>query len=310
MLPTTPVLPTGHHLPSPPLTVTGPSSDYSVDTITDTDLDVHVLEKLVEQAEPDVAAVVQSATTLLDDSQMGPAHGQGWFQPNPLLNEYSARLEKKLGVKGLDELVEAFFYRDESRALYGERVVIPRKVAKTSPAPKDLEQTEQQPDSMPLEKPKSEEDGNKRHQKQEGDRRDRHRDLQHDSHQRCPEIAAECGAEHAKELKQTRTQAGKGPGKDEQLCTAIYAHEMAGRVVQALDERRRRAEYVAQLLVKLLQRQGHSTSGEPREMRCYSHRPLHRKPVSRPDYVGVKRSPEDMEDSRERAWKRFRAQSD
>jgi hypothetical protein len=165
-------------------------------------------------------------------SQIDNPYKQGWFQPD---SQYSQRLEEKLKGKGLGDLVEAFFYRDENRALYGDRVTIPRKQAP--------------------EESQTRKESQKKHGEQEEARRNRHRECQHDSHERCPEIAAECGADHAKETKITRTQAGKGPGKDEQLYAAIYAQEMAGRLVQALNDRLKRAEKVVQLLLQIVDRQ-------------------------------------------------------
>jgi len=145
----------------------------------------------------------------------------------------------------MDELVASFFERDASRATYGDRVVIPRR-------PHDKKQKSESPkfDGEPSLEGRS---GKKPHAVLEQERRERHREFQNQSCSRSPDIAAECGGEHAEEIKEARTQRGKGPGKDEQLCTAIYSQELSGRVVQSEHDGRTRAEKVAWTLLELLE---------------------------------------------------------
>jgi hypothetical protein len=278
-----------------------------MDTDAETGLDLSSLERTLNQGDHDVAAVVQSARNMLESSEIEAAYVQGWFQPD---NEYSKRLEEKLQGLKLPDLVEAFFYRDETRALYGDRVIIPRR-----PAPKEQEasespKTEDASHPEASEKPNNKQESQKKHGEQEEARRNRHRSCQHDSHARCPEVAAKCGAEHARSIKETRTQAGKGPGKDEQLYAAIYTQEMAARLVQALNDRCIRAETTVRLLLQTLQSPRQNTSYDLPEA-DYLHYASPRATFDKPSYVGLKRGRgDDIEDGRQRAWTRIRCDSD
>ncbi|OCT51547.1 hypothetical protein CLCR_08947 [Cladophialophora carrionii] len=268
------------------------------------------LERTLNQADPEIAAVVQSARNMLESSKIEPAYVQGWFRPD---NEYSKRLEEKLQGMGLPELVEAFFYRNETRALYGDRVIIPRRSAPKGQEPSASRQKlEDTPYPEVSERMNYKQESQKKHGEQEEARRNRHRSCQHDSHARCPEVAAECGAEHAKSIKDTRTQAGKGPGKDEQLYAAIYTQEIAARLVQALNDRCIRAETTVRLLLQSLQPPGRNASSRAPDA-DYSQSASPRTSFSKPSYVGIKRRRgDDMEDSypRQRAWTRIRRDSD
>ena len=242
----------------------------------DTKSNVRRLEDDVDHTELDLLEVIESAHCVLAGAPLQRPYAQGWFQPG---NEYSSRLEEKLEGRMLEDVVEAFFFRDDSRALYGERVTIPRKRF-----PEDAQQRRKE--------------SQKRHGEQEGARRTRHRERQHDSHERCPEIAASCGAAHAQEIKVTRTQAGKGPSKDEQLYAAIYAQEMAARLVQALNDRHERDVRVVRMLLQALQleqrrrgsRSGVVIANSRADDGRYS---SPSRTLSQRGYVGIKRKRED-----------------
>ncbi len=280
-------------------------------------LDLSSLDRILDLAQPDINLIVHHVTTLLEDSPMEPAFAQGWFQPG---NKYSVRLEEKLAGLRLGEAANAFLYRNETRKLYGDHVILPRKqetepsttseatvpegTLGTSPAEKLEEKT-----SAPKDRQHQEADRRNRHQKQEEDRRNRHRSCQHDSHERCPEIAAECGAEHAKKDKLTRTQEGKGPGKDEQLFSSIYTQEMAARLVQALNERHKRDQNVIRFLLELLQRQ-HNPSLTTLDSPPDQYEVSQRTSPSIPSYVGMKRGREEVEVDERRIWTRVRQDSD
>ncbi|EXJ71786.1 uncharacterized protein A1O5_05596 [Cladophialophora psammophila CBS 110553] len=263
------------------------------------------LRSLLDRPEPKLAAVVQAASDLLDDSAIRPAYNQGWFKPTSPMNKFSKRLEDKIAGKSLDELVDGFFCRDESRELYGERVSKPRPKLEKKTASKEMQATDDlDPELLAREKRRQEAD--EAHRITENDRRDRHRESQKESHRRCSDLAAECGAEHAKAEKKTKTQAGKGPGKDDQLWTAIYAHEMAGRVVQSINDRRRRAETVVQLLLRFLIRQQQDLLPDRGARRSSSEcgSSTSESFLSQPGYVGQKRTWDDMERESTRTWPR------
>ncbi|KIW67098.1 hypothetical protein PV04_06371 [Phialophora macrospora] len=299
--------PTWNQMPSPPLTVGHSSSVSSMDTDAEMRLDLSSLERTLSQGDHDFAAVAQSARNMLENSEIEPAYTQGWFQPD---NEYSKRLEEKLHGMKLPDLVEAFFYRDETRALYGDRVIIPRKSAPKEQEASEFLKQEDTSHSEVSEKLNVKQESQKKHGEQEEARRNRHRSCQHDSHARCPEVAASCGAEHAKSIKETRTQAGKGPGKDEQLYAAIYTQEMAARLVQALNDRCIRAETTVRLLLQTSQQPRQNTSYDMPEA-DYLHFTSPRALFDKPSYVGLKRGRgDDMEDDRQRAWTRIRCDSD
>ena len=303
--------------PSPSLTLSRSSSICSTDEDSEDHFDLTNLDKILDQPQPDVDAVVQPVNELLEDSQIEPAFPQGWFRPG---NKYSSRLEEKLIGLKLDEAADAFFYRDMSRKLYADHVILPRKQEIDPISILEARNLEERSDSRSTEKQErmkgdqkdrqsQEAERRNRHQRQEEDRRNRHRNCQHDSHERCPEIAAKCGAEHAKKDKLTRTQEGKGPGKDEQLFSSIYTQEMAARLVQALSERLKRDQHVVRLLLGLLQRQRHTslnTSGVHPAQHEMSKRPQ----SSRPGYVGMKRGMEDVHDNEQRMRTRIRHDSD
>ncbi|OQU98403.1 hypothetical protein CLAIMM_04197 [Cladophialophora immunda] len=260
----TSALPAHEQLLTPPTTVRGSSSVCSTDTDVDTDVD----------------AGIGQLRTLLNE-------------PEP-----NKRIEDRIAGKSLDELVDGFFRRDECRELYGERVSKPRKIAKTAPAGETQGVEELDPESMAKKKKRQEAD--EAHRLAENDRRDRHRESQMESHRRCPDLAAECGTEHAKAEKKTRIQSGKGPGKDDQLWTAIYAHEMAGRVVQSVNDRRRRAEEMVQLLLQVLIRQRELLDSPQRRLsHCDSTIDTF---LSHPGHVGRKRTRDDMERESRRTW--------
>ncbi|EXJ58567.1 hypothetical protein A1O7_05994 [Cladophialophora yegresii CBS 114405] len=280
-----------------------------MDTDTERGFGLSSLERTLDQVDPEFAALVQSARNMLESSKIDPAYPKGWFQPD---NEYGKRLEEKLEGLELPDLVEAFFYRNETRALYGDRVIITRRSApkgNVPPAsPRKLEDTSYPEVPGKLNHKK---ESQKKHGEQEEARRNRHRSCQHDSHARCPEVAAECGAEHAKSIKDTRTQAGKGPGKDEQLYAAIYTQEIAARLVQALNDRCIRAETTVRLLLQSLQPSRRSASCGARDA-DYLRKGSPGTSFSKPSYVGIKRCRDiDTEDDRQRqrAWTRIRCDS-
>lgn len=278
--------------PSPAFTATGTSP---VCATTDAiDFEMARLEALLAQPEPDMTAVMQCVAEILDDS-VRPAYDQGWFRPG---NKFSDRLEAKIAGKGMDELVSDFYTRDENRATYGERVPIPRKSAKEK-AGSEIASTEDESDPTMLAQLEKREDSRKQHQVVERIRRDRHRDLQMEGYLRCCDITVKCGSEHAKADKETRSQGGKGPGKDEQLWAAIYAHEMSGRVVQTVNDGRKRAEKVARLLLQFMLRQRSGSMGVHQEQSDSCGRPSH---LNRPGHLSLKRSRHDFDPPPRRAW--------
>ncbi|KIW31878.1 uncharacterized protein PV07_03467 [Cladophialophora immunda] len=296
----TSALPAHEQLLTPPPTVRGSSSVCSTDTDVDTDVDAGIgqLRTLLNEPEPKFVAAFDLAQELLHDSAIKPAYDQGWFKPTSPTNKFSKRIEDRIAGKSLDELVDGFFRRDECRELYGERVSKPRKIAKTAPAGETQGVEELDPESMAKKKKRQEAD--EAHRLAENDRRDRHRESQMESHRRCPDLAAECGTDHAKAEKKTRIQSGKGPGKDDQLWTAIYAHEMAGRVVQSVNDRRRRAEEMVQLLLQVLIRQRELLDSPQRRLsHCDSTIDTF---LSHPGHVGRKRTRDDMERESRRTW--------
>ncbi|KIX94457.1 uncharacterized protein Z520_09843 [Fonsecaea multimorphosa CBS 102226] len=282
---------------TPPLTVSSCSSVCSMDSGIDADVDgdgdgdiAHV-RTLLDLPEPKLAAAVNYAKELLHDPAIKPAYNQGWFKPTSPTNKFSKRIEERISGKSLDELVDGFFRRDESRELYGERVSKPRRPMKKLPLRETQGMEELDPELMAKKRRRQEAD--EAHRIAENDRRDRHRESQMESHRRCPDLAAECGAEHARAEKKTRIQSGKGPGKDDQLWTAIYAHEMAGRVVQTVNDRRKQAEMVVQLLLQALIRQQDLLDSARRSpSQCDS---SYETVPSPPGYVGRKRTRDDRE---------------
>ncbi|KAJ9607713.1 hypothetical protein H2200_007791 [Cladophialophora chaetospira] len=279
--------PSVHQFPSPALSTTGSSSTSS--TEAGECFEPESLTSTLDQLQPDFKAVIQAARDFLEDSHIAPAFAQGWFQPE---NNYQRRLDSELTGLSLNDIATAFFYKDLSQALYGDRDIRPRRKPQTAAA--ILEDSD---DLEKLEKRKA------IHQKQEEDRRNRHRELQRNSHARCPEVAAKCGAEHARREKDTtRAQAGKGPGKDEQLYSSIYTQEMAGKVVQALDERRLRAEDMVRNLLQALQQVCNSfpDTWEPHQD---GREAVRGNSQSRPSYVGMKRPRDNAEEEQELAWK-------
>ncbi|OAP60840.1 hypothetical protein AYL99_05842 [Fonsecaea erecta] len=282
-------------LATPPLTERSSSSPRSIEidvsTTADVDGSLNHLQVLLSLPELPVAAAIDVARELLHDSSIKPAYDQGWFKPTSPMNVFSKRIEGHIAGKSLDDLVDCFFRRDESRELYGERVSKPRKLVKKA----SLEEPQETKvlDSESLARRKKRQEADEAHRIAENDRRDRHRNSQMESHRRCPDLAAECGSEHAKAEKKTRFQSGKGPGKDDQLWAAIYAHEMAGRVVQSVNDQRIQSVMVAQLLLKLVIQQQELLNNAQRELSHYKSAresfPTH------PDYAGWKRKRDDME---------------
>ncbi|KIW85818.1 hypothetical protein Z517_01210 [Fonsecaea pedrosoi CBS 271.37] len=286
-------IPTHEQPLTPPPSVSSHSSVCSSET--DIGAVAHAgiahLQTLLDLPEPKLADAVRVAKELLRDSAVMPAYNQGWFRPNAQDNKFNKRIEDRIAGKSLDELVEGFFHRDEARELYGERVSKPRKVVKRAPSAERDGMEDLDPELRAKKKRRQEAD--EAHRMAENDRRDRHRESQMESHRRCPELAAECGAEHAKAEKKSKIQSGKGPGKDDQLWSAIYAHEMAGRVVQSVNDRRRRAEEVVQVLLRFLIQQKDLLGGPQR--RFSESDPSSATSFSHPCHVGRKRSQDDME---------------
>lgn len=289
--------------PSPALTTCGSPSSRSTDgeEWADPSSPGGTLDTLHQHDD----AIVQDAIHFLGECQIDPPFAQGWFKPE---NEYNRRIEEELGeLKYLEQLVAAFFYRDEARPLYGDRVTRPRRQAS---ALLEAQSQSENRDPALLEKLEKKREVQGKHQQQEEQRRDRHRECQHDSHERCPEIAARCGAEHAREAKpSTRSQAGKGPGKDEQLYSSIYTQELAGRLVQALNTRLRRAEDMVRALVELLQEQP-SSARVVSELRPYHREAVNGVPACHVGYVGTKRPREDSEEEEEQIWRSTRRSHD
>jgi hypothetical protein len=293
--------PVWHQIPSPSLTVSRSPSICDADVTTDNGPKLGELERILGETEPDFHELALEAQAILDDDRLEPAYPQGWYQPS---SEYSTRLEQKLAGMTIDETVLAFFYRNLQRALYGDRVTFPRRPPLKDATPSASPDPSSDMTFSHMEERSTQRDlGQSNHRRQEEARRNRHRDCQHDSHERCAEIAAACGAEYAKEKKDTKIQAGKGPGKDEQLYAAVFMKELSGRVVQQLNDKRRKAEKVARLLLDCLQRQ--------QQQQQQPQQPQHKPPVEvhdpplplqglphdfasrQSDYVGVKRARED-----------------
>ena len=277
-------------MPSPTLTISRSSFVSSTDTHAAIDLDAAKLETLLKNADGDLSSVVEAVNDVLEESDIKAPYDQGWYQPNSSSNRFSRRLEPKLEGKKLDDLVQEFFHRDESRAVYGDRVIIPRRPVEDISASDD---PTLQSALDPGQRIKEEDKKTTGHRKNEEKRRIRHRELQQASHIRCPAIAAECGAEQAQADKETRSQAGKGPGKDDQLCASIFTQEMAGRTVQALNDRCKYLESLLQLLLKCLpQNQDPLVGAKPTQLRSPD---TERTSPVRSTYVGVKRSRDEME---------------
>lgn len=227
---------------------TAPSTVYSSPTQEDYEIEDVFGERRDRSGSSklDIASLRQTVRQELH-GQIRPAYNQGWYQPNDHENKFRRKLEDRIEGMSMNELVTSFFTRDNNRATYGDRVVIPRR---------------------PLNKEKSQspavEGAKKPHAVLEQERRERHRDFQNQSCTRSPDIAAECGGEHADESKAARTQRAKGPGKDEQLCTAIYSQELSGRVVQSEHDGRLRAEKMAWMLLDLIEALLNQQTGLPR----------------------------------------------
>ncbi|KEF56355.1 uncharacterized protein A1O9_07936 [Exophiala aquamarina CBS 119918] len=267
---TSPRKPLQHHLYSSRYPGTNPSSAGSSPTLGNLDLE-DMLQSVRSQSDRTLDLGLSTVRHSVSEALSGtlrPAHAQGWYQPSPDGNKFCKKLEDRIHGMNMNELVASFFKRDANRATYGDRVVIPRR-------PHDKKQK--------CEGPRFESKlglgvrGEKKpHAVLEQERRERHREFQNQSCSRSPDIAAECGGEHADESKEARTQRAKGPGKDEQLCTAIYSQELSGRVVQSEHDGRKRAEKVAWMLLELLEvvllRQKHEDTWSPgRSRRCSTH---------------------------------------
>lgn len=281
---------------TPPNASVGCLSACSTNPGVDQDGELARLQGLLKWHDPDISAIMQCTSALLVDD-VRPAYDQGWFQPTASGNEFSKRLEGKIVGKGMDELVRAFFFRDENRETYGERVSIPRKYFRQGAWSEDSS-VQGEVDPEDLVKWKKREESTKAHQKVEKGRRDRHRDLQRQGCLRCCDISTECGCEHAKEVKdkeQIRSQGGKGPGKDEQLWTAIYQHELAGRVLQSVNDGRKRAEKTVELLLEFMVRQ------QNREWHLCS-TGTKSSPSPNWNYVGRKRSCDQVDQDSQQAW--------
>ncbi|EXJ77807.1 hypothetical protein A1O3_10036 [Capronia epimyces CBS 606.96] len=249
-------LPTIHQQPpSPPYTE--PPSICSTPVRAEA-----ALEDLLNQQDPDPMVLIQLISRLLDDS-VAPAYRQGWYRPDSPSNKFSQRLEGKLVGFTKNDLVREFFRRNEARQAYGEQVTIPRR---PNQEVEDLEMSRMNPEGMA--KSCKRQEGREDHKQLERSRRDRHRDLQLKSALRCCEIATECGERHADEekfLQSTKRTRTKGPGKDEQLFTAIYSHEFSARVVQSEHDGRTRAEKLVRLLLQYLVREHRSNRGARRD---------------------------------------------
>lgn len=254
--------PLQHHLDPSRYPGANSSSSCSSHALGNKDLE-EMLRNVRTQPGPtsdlDLGAIRHSVSEVLSGT-LRPAHAQGWYQPSHEGNKFCKKLEDRIHGMNMNELVASFFKRDASRATYGDRVVIPRR-------PHDKKQKSESPNfegELALEV----RSGKKPHAVLEQERRERHREFQNQSCSRSPDIAAECGGEHADESKEARRQRAKGPGKDEQLCTAIYSQELSGRVVQSEHDGRTRAEKVAWLLLELLEavllRQKHDDTDSPR----------------------------------------------
>ncbi|KAK5044910.1 hypothetical protein LTR84_010282 [Exophiala bonariae] len=216
---------------------TAPSTTRSSPTRADYNLEdiFGELQNRLGSSNIDIASIRQTLHQELH-GPIRPAYDQGWYQPNDPENKFRSKLEARIEGMNRNELVSVFFTRNSTRATYGDRVVIPRR-------PHD-KQSSQSPVVEGAKKP---------HAVLEQERRERHRDFQNQSCTRSPDIAAECGGEHADESKEARTQRAKGPGKDEQLCTAIYSQELSGRVVQSEHDGRSRAEKLIWILLDFLE---------------------------------------------------------
>ena len=245
-----------NQLPSLEFTVTAPTSTGPSSIEIETELErERVLVELLDRSDVDAIALTHCISELLDDD-VQPAYRQGWFRPDAPDNEFTARLEEKIQGLGRDDLVKEFFTRDDRREAYGERVSVPRRANSTGSEDSSLTD---KTDSTQVTKADI---SSARHRKVEKRRRNRHRGLQMQSDLRCCEITAECGKEHAKAEKEkqvdghpTKSKGAKVPGKDEQLWTAIYAHEFSGRVVQSEHDGRKKAEKVIWLLLQFIARQ-------------------------------------------------------
>lgn len=282
---------TGHTTPTPPPTYSQPC---------DHDLGFDRLQNLISQPELDVNAFIHCISNLLD-GPVEPAYGKGWYRPHASDNAFSSKLEEAIRGFSQDELVEAYFFRRESRQPYGalpSRVSFScsRKVSDEKEASLKS-QKPNQPDAGAFGRRERQQRASEQHAEIEQKRRCRHRYCQMQSDLRCSEIAFRCGEQHARiehdKLAKTREngtkfQSAKGTGKDEQLFAAVYAHELGGRIVQLEHDGRKRAERIIHMLCGLLLRSCRANSVGP-ENRHLSELPtLFSRNCS--TVVGVKRS--------------------
>ncbi|EXJ86050.1 hypothetical protein A1O1_06419 [Capronia coronata CBS 617.96] len=268
-LPVTPGQP-----PSPPYTAPSSACSTPVGAI---DRPETALEDVLSQQDPDKILLADLVSNFLHGS-VAPAYNQGWYRPQSPNNKFSHRLEAKVSAHTRDDLVREFFRRNEARQTYGEQVTIPRrpdqgKVGLDLSKKNITTQAEcsRTIDCSPNESTRllKYQGAREEHRELERSRRDRHRDLQMQSALRSCEIAADCGETHADEEKLvqgTRRTRAKGPGKDEQLYTAIYSHEFSARVVQSEHDGRKRAEKMVQLLLQYLVREQRPDLNAVREL--------------------------------------------
>lgn len=238
--------PMQNHLRPSRFAGTTPSTACSSPTIGNSDLDdilMSVQSRSDRASDLNLAAIRHSVSKALHGI-VRPAYTQGWYQPCDEGNKFCSKLEDRIHGLSMNELVSSFFRRNTNRATYGDRVVFPRRLHDKQKSESPALEGDIGREGKGVKKP---------HAVLEQERRERHRDFQNQSCSRSPDIAAECGGEHADESKEARTQRAKGPGKDEQLCTAIYSQELSGRVVQSEHDGRLRAEKVAYMLLELLE---------------------------------------------------------
>ncbi|KIX08147.1 uncharacterized protein Z518_02803 [Rhinocladiella mackenziei CBS 650.93] len=274
-----------NQLPSPAFTFTAATPACSTSADVEHDFEGS-LEDLLKPAEPDFLSLHHCISELLDTS-VKPAYKQGWYRPHSPGNEVSHKLEDKIRGLDRDSLVQTFFSRNEERIPYGERVTIPKRLTDERAA-SEIPSLIIEADPVALARRKRNKESSENHKEVEKKRRDQHRKLQKQSHLRCGDVVAECGDEHAREQKaSTRSQSAKGPGKDEQLWAAIYAQELAARVVQSEHDRRKRAEKIIRVLLQFIRRQMNPNLGAQEEQDRFDF--MHSTSLRLPTCVGKRR---------------------
>jgi hypothetical protein len=181
-----------------------------------------------------------------------PIRNQGWFQPEDPDNCYAELLAKEIGHLDLSQTVDLYFRRGEDQKAYGATWKSPQRAENAKfPTSTDCHSGTEDDPLLLTTKTNSNEQSRSKHKKNEKERRTRHRTYQRLAHERCGDLVVKLGRKKAESDNEgTKPQAGKGPGKDEQLCTAIFHQEYSGRLVQVLNERRLVLEEAVKELVE------------------------------------------------------------